>query len=173
MSKTALPNRRPPAKPPHPLVVGARWLAEQTREPEKTWKAWQAGNAVPVPVGDAFFVVRVAERLGRTAFHALSRTPAAPGPVIFNHSQSSVEFFVPATPAVWQGRGTELLDGRLEFKRMIKCPPPRVRAAGRDWLHPPLAMLGALPPLTDPYRLAAALATARRLLEHAGHRLVA
>ncbi|MFC8449475.1 hypothetical protein [Kitasatospora sp. NPDC057223] len=160
-----------PAPPVQLLIAGARWLASQTRDPEKTWTAWNAGAAVPVPVGRSFAVVRVLdERLGRATFHLLlRRQPQFLGPVIANHSLNAVEFLAPALPAVWQGPGTAFLDGSRESTRMVKCPPPNLRAAGRDWLYAPRAGPGREPVLTDAFQLAGVLNTARAQLLRAGH----
>ncbi|MEU8919479.1 hypothetical protein AB0D10_00910 [Kitasatospora sp. NPDC048545] len=164
-----------PAAPGTAQIEGARWLAEKTRDPQKTLTRWRAGTAAPVPVGDTIVVVRVLDdRLGRAAFHTLQeRAPQHLGPVIANQALGAVEFLLPARPAVWQGTGTALLDGARESTREVKCPPLDRRASGRMWLNRPSTVPGFGAALTDPFALARALDTARAQLAQAGHRLTA
>ncbi|MGW7579761.1 hypothetical protein ACWGKU_04795 [Kitasatospora sp. NPDC054768] len=137
-----------------------RWLSRRTADPAATWEAWAKGTAVPVPVGTGFVVVRLPRGLGADAFADLAGTvPHLLGPVLA--SASAVEFFLPIAPAVWLGRGAELIDGRNASERAVKCPPAGREADQRRWLFPPRALSGADLVLTDPYCLAIALDRAR------------
>nr|BEK65729.1 hypothetical protein KPHV_29560 [Kitasatospora purpeofusca] len=160
----------PSAAVPAQQVAGMRWLAAGTRHPEATWRTWARGDAALVPAGITFAVIRAPEPVGRAAFSELRQHGLGLiGPVLANHSLRVIEFFVPIIPSVWMGEDAVRLDGGRESTRMVKCPPLTRRAGGRDWLHPPRALPGQPVVLTDPHRLAAALALSRSRLRRAGY----
>ncbi|MFD4394335.1 hypothetical protein [Kitasatospora sp. NPDC058478] len=156
------------AKLTNQVVAGMQWLSSHTDTPVAAWEAWARGHAVPIPVGRDFVVVRLPGGLGQAAVAQLAaNTPDLVGPVLVNHS--AVEVFLPTTPAVWQGPGAELVVGHGASTRMIKCPPPGREADRRKWLFPPRALPGRIAALTDPHRLAEAIALARRRIHLAAH----
>ncbi|MEU3566845.1 hypothetical protein AB0E96_00215 [Kitasatospora sp. NPDC036755] len=151
------------------VIEGMRWIAGLTRDPEGTKLAWAQGHAVPVPLGIFAAVVRIPEPLGRAAVAVLlAHAPETVGPVIVDEWAGVVDVFVPSAPPVRQGSDVELIGRCQDPTPVVMCPSPGRRAVGRRWLCPPRALPGQDAVLTDPHRLAEALALSRGPLAAAG-----
>ncbi|RGD59437.1 hypothetical protein DR950_18020 [Kitasatospora xanthocidica] len=152
-----------------------RWIAGLTRDPEGTWLAWARGHAVPVPLGTFAEVVRIPAPMGRAAVAVLlAHAPELVGPVIVDEWAGAVDIFVPSdifvpgAPPVRQGDDVKLIGRCQDPPPVVICPSPGRRAVGRRWLCPPRALPGHCAVLTDPHRLAEALALSRGPLAAAG-----
>ncbi|MGW7579760.1 hypothetical protein ACWGKU_04800 [Kitasatospora sp. NPDC054768] len=151
------------------VIEGMRWIAGLTRDPEGTWLAWAQGHAVPVLLGATAAVVRIPEPLGRAAVAVLAaHAPGLVGPVILDEWAGVVDVFVPGAPLLRQGGDVELIGRYQDPPPVVMCPSPGRRAVGRRWLRPPRALPGHCAVLTDPHRLAEALALSRSPLAAAG-----
>nr|BFD90948.1 hypothetical protein KitaXyl93_23080 [Kitasatospora sp. Xyl93] len=151
------------------VIEGMRWIAGLTRDPGGTWLAWAHGHAVPVPLGTSAAVVRIPEPLGRAAIAVLvAHAPELVGPVIVDEWAGVVDVFVPGAPPVPQRGDVELIGPGQDPPPVVMCPSPGRRAVGRRWLRPPRALPGHCAVLTNPHRLAEALALSHSPLAAAG-----
>ncbi|MGA4841691.1 hypothetical protein [Streptomyces sp. G45] len=148
------------------LVENARttcavsWLTEARADVRGALAAWDRAELATVPVGRAWDVVRIRQRVGWRTIHRLRADGSPLGPVL--HTATHVEVFVPAGAArSWQAPQTSAL-GPGDF---VAAPDPAVIAPlttrARTWIVAPAAPLV----LTDPDALHAAYLAAYEVMK--------
>ncbi|WP_138968695.1 hypothetical protein [Streptomyces sp. YIM 121038] len=121
------------------------WLTEARADVRGALAAWDRGDLAPVPVGHAWAVVRLPQRLGWLTIRRLRATGAPLGPVL--HTETHVLVLIPpAAAGSWYAPQTTTL-GRGDY---IAAPDPAVTAPrttrARSWIVAPTHPLL----LTDP-----------------------
>ncbi|MGA4844608.1 hypothetical protein [Streptomyces sp. G45] len=129
--------------------VALTWLVEAGADVRRALAAWDRAELAAVPVGRAWDVVRIPQRLGWRTIHRLRGDGTPLGLVL--HTATHVEVFVPAgTARSWCVAQTSTL-GPGDF---VAAPDPAVVAPlttrARSWIVAP-----GTPP-TDPDALRAA-----------------
>ncbi|MGA4841339.1 hypothetical protein [Streptomyces sp. G45] len=136
------------------------WLAEAQADVRGALAAWDRVELAAVPVGRAWDVVRIPQRVGWSTVHRLRADGSPLGPVL--HTPAHVEVFVPAgTARSWRAPETTVL-GPGDF---VAAPDPAVIAPlttrARTWIVPPAAPLV----LTEPDALRAAYLAAYEVMK--------
>ncbi|RBM05048.1 hypothetical protein [Streptomyces sp. PT12] len=112
------------------------WLASAAPEPEACrweWERHPMGVAL-LPAGRIWDVLILPGTLGYPTYDVLSRVIERPGPVLADHANARIGFFVPpGTAGRWLGTGVRAA-GRGSW---VVVPHPMRTANGVRWLVPP------------------------------------
>ncbi|MEV0505278.1 hypothetical protein AB0I84_47950 [Streptomyces spectabilis] len=136
------------------------WLTEAKADVRGALAAWDRGDLAPIPVGHAWDVVRLPQRLGWLTIRRLRATHALLGPVL--HTETHVLVLIPPGAAgSWAApQATTLVRGDY-----IAAPDPATTAPltlrARSWIVAPTAPLL----LTDPGALHTAYTDAQQAIK--------
>ncbi|RKN06685.1 hypothetical protein [Streptomyces radicis] len=112
------------------------WLASAAPEPDACrweWERHPMGVAL-LPAGRIWDVLILPGTLGYPTYDVLSRVIDRPGPVLADHTDARIGFFVPpGTAGRWLGTGVRAA-GRGSW---VVVPHPMRTANGVRWLVPP------------------------------------
>ncbi|WP_049565491.1 hypothetical protein [Streptomyces sp. SBT349] len=119
-----------------PMRSAIEWLASAAPEPDACrweWERHPMGVAL-LPAGRIWDVLILPGTLGYLTFDVLTRVIDRPGPVLADHGNSRVGFFVPpGTAGRWLGTGVRAA-GRGSW---VVVPHPQRTANGVRWLVAP------------------------------------
>jgi hypothetical protein len=125
-----------------PRTVLSWAVAAGAREAD-VQEAWRRGQAVEVPIGQLWEVVRATRSVGTLALHRLRAAGAEPGVVLEVPLRGTVEFLVPTGLA---GSWPPMLGTKCVRTGMMRWPAPgaalrtgRRAACGRRWIVEPVA----------------------------------